>query len=152
MFGSLLCKLKKNHKFAQWTYIEAGDCRQVRICSRCGEEEKRSGQHQFAQWDYVEAGDCRQVRICSRCGEEEKRSGQHQFAQWDYVEAGDCRQVGICSRCGKEEKRSGPHQLEYVSSTDTGQTDSSYGWLYRIVEKQYDCTRCGYSEYVTDLE
>jgi hypothetical protein len=82
----------KHHSWGVWSE-STSSCQQVRVCKRCGGEDKESIEHKWGIWTYESPVSCLQVRFCRRCHERDEGSTEH---KWLWIGT-----TGTCSHCGK---------------------------------------------------
>lgn len=95
-----------SHTFGEWNYIEPGSCYKKRKCTRCGFEEKTSGQkHTYGDWRYMSKDSCQRIKTCSRCGNiKYELLTTHSYGEFHYINEITCEREKICSRCNESQK------------------------------------------------
>jgi hypothetical protein len=94
----MLCRIRCHR--GQWSYLAEGDCKQMRVCQRCGKADMRI-RHQ-RQWHYVREGDCFQDKTCLRCAETNNHRTRHVWGTT--YSTGWSQEAHQCERCGKVEE------------------------------------------------
>ena len=99
-YAVILCRLSIH--WGKWTYVTEDNCRQLKVCGRCGSTVGRT-KHQ-REWRYVIDGDCRQTKVCKRCGETTKHRIEHAWGpEWETGSWWDRKRNHLCDRCGQVE-------------------------------------------------
>jgi len=99
-YAAMLCRLGIHS--GKWVYVAEGNCRQLRVCGRCGKTGVRT-KHQ-RQWQYIYSGLCEQAKVCPRCGASTGHRTRHEWGgAWDTGNWWN-NKAHECTRCGVVEK------------------------------------------------
>ncbi|MDQ3120572.1 MAG: hypothetical protein M3Q89_13570 [Verrucomicrobiota bacterium] len=114
----------------EWQYEKPGQCEQLRVCSGCGAQNRKT-EHVWGEWGFETEGKCAQQRVCGRCGAPEQRI-EHTWGALRYQAPDSCEEVRDCDRC-HEVWAAGPRHewnaWQYATSDACGQNQI--------------CSRCG---------
>ena len=83
-----------------WGYVTEGNCRQLRVCIRCGNPSVRT-RHQ-REWRYIKGRDCAQVKECLRCAEVNGKRTRHVWGSTHSL--GGDTYARDCERCGEHKE------------------------------------------------
>lgn len=123
---------KVEHTPGSWKYAEGtGDCRKLRLCSRCSTCIDTTVEHRLGDWAYPDDRSCRNIRGCSMCAYIEEGT-LHDWGAWQFVEPNHCQQSRFCGRCSCVEQQVSHEQW----------SEWAFTRLDRCEETSY-CMRCG---------